>query len=103
MPLDHTTLCSNRQPPLLTFTAVREDVDRFGRQLLSFSAARSFRQHLEARLPGLLLPEQRAGDHRGDLIFAHAPDAPPGGQPLVIQATPGVSQLAPACAAQAAA
>ena len=32
--LDHTTLCSNRQLPLLTFTAVIEDVDRLGRQLL---------------------------------------------------------------------
>ena len=38
--------------------------------------------------------EQRTFNPRGTLVFAHAPDAPPRAQALVIQPTPALPQLA---------
>src|SRR6266481_1167184 len=90
----HTSLGSNWLPFLLAFTAAIEYDDRLSGQLLSFAAARALCQYLQTGLPSFLLPEQRASNHRRNLLFEHPPEAPPRAQALLIQPPPALSQLA---------
>ena len=62
---------------------------------MSFPPARPFRPPLQACRPGVLLPAQGTGNHRCPLVFAHAPDAPPGAQTRAIQPPPSVPHLTP--------
>src|SRR5215831_20266430 len=93
--LDNTSSGRYRLVCWLVFIAVIEHRDGLGRQLLPAASARAFSQHVQASNPRLLLPEQGARYHRGDLVLEHAPDPPPREHPFLIESSPAVAELAP--------